>query len=269
MDDIGVPRPEHLAYAAALLAAIPPPLLQAVRGETGAQAIVLALLLDASDTVRNAQLDYLQRHAGDAVMAALGELEPQMAGLPPETRLPLAELAVSALRHTDAETYRSFRDAVETLATTDREVDLFEYVLYRMILRRLAPSFEPAASPPPARHALAPLLPHCGELLSCLVAIARPDQAGRETAFAAAAAKLAPAGTLRLRNPGRCPVAALDRALAPLAEAAPRIKKRVLDACVTAAAADGTATADEAMLLQAVADALDCPMPPILPGQDI
>ena len=40
---------------------------------------------------------------------------------------------------------------------------------------------------------------------------------------------------------------------------------RWLDACAGCIAADGRATVEEGELLRAVADSLDCPMPPLLP----
>jgi hypothetical protein len=46
--------------------------------------------------------------------------------------------------------------------------------------------------------------------------------------------------------------------------ASPSVKKRVLDACAVCIAVDGTVTVEEGELLRAVADALDCPMPPLL-----
>ncbi|HEY2084182.1 MAG TPA: TerB family tellurite resistance protein, partial [Verrucomicrobiae bacterium] len=49
-----------------------------------------------------------------------------------------------------------------------------------------------------------------------------------------------------------------------LNQAAPQIKKNVLNACAQVVAADGVIQEMEAELLRAMADALDCPMPPFL-----
>ena len=43
------------------------------------------------------------------------------------------------------------------------------------------------------------------------------------------------------------------------------IKKKVLKACVVCISADSIITVDEAEILRAVADTLDCPIPPIIP----
>lgn len=56
----------------------------------------------------------------------------------------------------------------------------------------------------------------------------------------------------------------LDTALDRLALAAPQIKKNLIEACVQVAGADGLIQEREAELLRAIADTLDCPIPPFV-----
>ena len=56
----------------------------------------------------------------------------------------------------------------------------------------------------------------------------------------------------------------IDAALNRLAQAAPIIKKNLLEACIHTVGADGVILEAEAELLRAVADTLDCPMPPFV-----
>ena len=60
-------------------------------------------------------------------------------------------------------------------------------------------------------------------------------------------------------------VAALNR----LALAVPIIKKNLIEACVRVVAADGIIQETEAELLRAIADTLDCPMPPLLQPESL
>jgi uncharacterized tellurite resistance protein B-like protein len=62
----------------------------------------------------------------------------------------------------------------------------------------------------------------------------------------------------------QCELSHLDRALARLSESVPQIKKNVLNACAETVVADGIIQEREAELLRAIADALDCPVPPFL-----
>ena len=64
----------------------------------------------------------------------------------------------------------------------------------------------------------------------------------------------------------QCGLQALDDSLKELAKVSPAIKRTVLQACTACIAADGEVTIEEAELLRAIADSLDCPIPPFLAG---
>ena len=59
-----------------------------------------------------------------------------------------------------------------------------------------------------------------------------------------------------------CELDQIDAALGRFALASPRIKKDLIEACLHVVAADGWIQEQEAELLRAIADTLDCPMPP-------
>jgi tellurite resistance protein len=52
-----------------------------------------------------------------------------------------------------------------------------------------------------------------------------------------------------------------------LARLRPAAKKQLLAACVQSIAADGHVSQMEAELLRVFSEMLDCPVPPLLPGQ--
>jgi len=58
-------------------------------------------------------------------------------------------------------------------------------------------------------------------------------------------------------------IAEVDAALNRLMLAAPIIKKNLLEACARVIGADGVIQEAEAELLRAVAETLDCPIPPL------
>ena len=71
-------------------------------------------------------------------------------------------------------------------------------------------------------------------------------------------------GDLALLPREQCGVDQIDAALNRLALAVPTIKKNLIEACVHTVGADGVMTESEAELLRAVADTLDCPIPPFV-----
>ena len=60
-----------------------------------------------------------------------------------------------------------------------------------------------------------------------------------------------------------CGLQELDQALATLAGAAPNLKRKIIEAAVATVSADGYLQIQEAELLRAISDSLDCPMPPL------
>jgi len=269
MIDIGAPRPEHLAYAAALLEAIPAPLLDATRDLVGARAVIYALLLSQVPVTRRDQYRCLDEGAAPQAAAQARELAPALSTTRRECRLPLAELAIATLKDIPEQDYRRFADSVERLTVADEKIDLFEYALYRMMSRHLAPAFAPSETAAPRKRRMESLLPACARLLACLAAWGTYERMNREEAFAKAAAQLAPGTPMTMPAGATRDVAVLDAALDEVAQSTVMLRRHILHACVTCVAADGRVSVEEATVLQAVADALDCPMPPILPGVEI
>ena len=62
----------------------------------------------------------------------------------------------------------------------------------------------------------------------------------------------------------QCDLPQINTALERLNLAAPQIKKNLLNACAETIAADGVIHEPEAELIRAIADGLDCPLPPFV-----
>jgi hypothetical protein len=263
---VGAPQSAHIEYASRVMSALPPGLRQAVREPVDAMAVVFALLMSSDESVRAVQVQQISVRVDAALLKALGDVSGLVGGLPPEARMPLAEIAVSALRHLTPPQYATFKATVHELVAADAEVDLFEYTLERMIRRRLAPVFERMERPRVAYQALAPVLPACVDLLSCLAYWGADDAAQAQAAFAAGAAKLGAEQTLTPAPLDRCGIDLLDKALDTLALSSAPLRKRVIEAAAACISVDQRVTVEEAELLRAVGDALDCPIPPLTAG---
>ena len=64
-----------------------------------------------------------------------------------------------------------------------------------------------------------------------------------------------------------CGLGELEEALDVLVKTAPRVKRKLLAACASCIAYDRQVTTNEAELLRGIAEALGCPVPPLLPEQ--
>jgi hypothetical protein len=265
---IGTLTEAHLAYAAALLDRLPEPVRTAAREPEGAEAVVYSLLLDRDPAIRETQLALLRERSEPAIHERTLALQPAVGRCPVESRLPLLDLALPSLAKLSLGRYEAFVATVEALVAADRRIDLFEYVLKRVLATHLAPRFQPR--PPRAAHyyQLDRLGTECSVLLSALVHSGHTDAAAAARAFERAAAELPPGiAGLNLAPRPACGVADIDRALAELDRTVPRLKRHLVRAATAAVAYDGRVTVGEGELLRAVADALGVPVPPFLPGQ--
>jgi uncharacterized tellurite resistance protein B-like protein len=180
-------------------------------------------------------------------------------------RLPIVNLALGALRHLSAEQFDQFSQTLEWLIQSDGKIELFEFVLQKIVLRNLTPQFSKTRPPVVQYYSLKPLLPDCAVLLSALANVGSSDASEIQKAFDTGAPYLrALDGDLALLPSGQCGVNQVDTALNRLVQAAPQIKKNLIEACIHTVAADGVIQESEAELLRAVADTLDCPIPPFL-----
>jgi Zn-dependent protease with chaperone function len=258
----------HVDYASGLKASMPRPLTDAVRDPLGAQATVFALLLDPGESVRLAQLAWLDTYALPAVARETRLLIADAQRLAPEARLPLVEMAAPALCQMTPAQFHDFIRCVEALVQADHKLTLFEYTLQRLLIRHVVTHFVRAQPPSVKYTTIPPLTVPVAVVLSALAYAGEQTPEGAARAFAAGTQALGwPGVKLELARLGSVGIAEIDAALEVLALAAPRLKKQILEACAACICVDGTVTIDEGELLRAVSDCLGCPMPPLIaPG---
>ena len=264
----GQPAQAHLDYARQVIEGLPEPLRIAAHETYGARAVVYALLLDPERKPRKKQLRHLEQHADRPVYEETRALQPLAERLDRAARLPLVEMALASLRELSASQYEPFRENVVALIRADDEVDAFEWLLHRLIIGHLEPQFTPRRKPAVRHRSLRPVLRHSASLLSVLAHAGHDDAGEAERAFQEGASHLG-VGRLESLPRERSGFENLEEVLDELGGLAPRRKRQVLEACAACIAADRQITVDEAELFRAVSSALDCPVPPIFPGQPL
>jgi len=139
------------------------------------------------------------------------------------------------------------------------------------VARHLDTYFLPERRPVTQFYALHPLAHDCGVLLSATAYAGQEDVTELSAAFAKGAESLGQAADceIPLLPPEECNLSSMDAALERLSQAVPQIKKNLLGACAQTVAADGVIQQGEAELLRAIADALDCPVPPFVQSEDV
>ena len=260
---VGQPTPAHIEYAADLIGHLPGPVVEAAREPYGARAVVYALVLDRDPAPRQLQLSHLEAAADRGVFEETVKLAPLVEQLDPRMRLPLLELSLPALRALTPSQYRLFMHNLVATVEADEVIDLFEWSLYRILVSDLEGHFGRPRRPRVRYSSVGAVRSPLALLMSVLAYVGdrNPQAAGH--AFGQAWRVLALPETRLLRHE-ECGLGALDAALVHLDQAAPQVKKRVLEAAVACIAADRQVTAEEAELLRAVSASMSCPMPPIV-----
>lgn len=256
---------EHVRRAAVLRLGLGEAVSTAAHSPDGARAIVYSLLLSNEEATRSGQLELLAQKLDAGACEQVRSLLPEIQSLGREVKLPLIDLALPALRHLEPDDYRRFTRLVQELIEYDSAIDLFEYTLQKILCRHLKPYYEPVPRVSRRRTSLQSLLPECSVLLSALAHIGQEEEAAISAAFQRGASFLAvPEGAIQLLTGEARSLAHVNSALDRLAETVPSVRRNILLACAQAAATDGKVLCREAELLRAIAEALDCPVPPFV-----
>ncbi len=264
IDTIGNTQSVHVEYAQKLLAGLPPAVLEATRSPLAAQALIYSLLLCAEER-GGGEGDDAACGADQALGQEIARIRPLIAALGREHRLPLIDMAWPALKNMSGAQYREFRSGIQRLIEADRKVDLFEFAVLSLLTNRLDTFFGLSERRKIRYRLLDQVQMECFELLSILARQGNRDERAAAEAFQKAVQTLDIGRPLSILAPEKCNMQLLGRTLARLAEASFDLKKRILSACLLCIGADNRITAAEAELLRAVAENLDCPVPPVIP----
>jgi Zn-dependent protease with chaperone function len=260
---VGSPQPEHVAYAGRLLQQLPRPVYDAAHDPERAVALLFALLLqDGAPGV--AQRQAVADHGGAALVAEtealLGDVR-SAAG----ARLPLLDLLLPALRELPQPRQAAVKDTAQALVAADDRLDVFELALLHVLGRNLDAAGRDRAAQGAGSRRLSALQDEAAIVLSAVAWSGAAEDAAARRAFSAGAEALAGhARELALQPADALPLGRVDAALGRLRTAAPTARRSFLDACIRAVAVDGLVQTTEAELLRAVAEAIDCPMPPMM-----
>lgn len=262
-DSIGNPTQQHIDFAAALLASLPEAVRTAAHDTHDACALVFALLLDPKDgPVQKKQLGQVDKLFGEQMAKATLKLSADVASLDPRAKLPVADLAVGSLRRMAKDQFERFNKLLESLATADEKIDLFEFSLSKLVIRHLEPHFVKQQKKPARYYSLKKLSHECSVLISSLACTAGSNDETIQTAYAAGASHLDATRLTQLPDVD-CGLQELDQALVTLDGVSINLKRKLIEAAAATVSADGYLQIQEAELLRAISDSLGCPMPPL------
>jgi Zn-dependent protease with chaperone function len=235
---------------------------EAIHDREEAQAVIFGLLLNKDEKFLSKEVSFLEEEAGGEAKELALKWQAEARGLHSARKIALVEIALPTLRSLSPLEYERFRDITRWLIASDGQVELFEFMIQRVIERHLGSYFERKAFRNIAYNQFDRLLPEANILVSTVSEIGAGCADDAEAAYLEATSDWKD----RLDRKGVSSHDELDEALDKFSQASPLVKRQILVACVTAAARDGKLSSREAELLRTIADSIGCPLPPF-PGE--
>lgn len=261
---VGELSAKNIVFASALIASLSPVLRENIHEPFGARAVIYALLINQERDVETSQLKLLEDQADPAVYQEVLKLLPKVRQSGPKYRLPLVDMALPALRNLSDNQYAAFRKNVSSLVKADEQRDLFEFLLEKVLFRYLEPCFAKVKTTQIKYRQIFNLRSECRCLLSVVAHFGNKNPEAAVQAFDAGKGKFGLGiNPFEMLPADMCILEALDKTLDKLSQTSPKLKKDILQAVVVCITADREISVEESELIRAIADMLDCPVPPL------
>lgn len=256
LNQIAQPTAAQINYAQDCLHTISASLKNATQTAYSARAVVFGLLLDRHLDQRNQQLALLSEYISPEELQNLNLIIHEAAQAKTHLRLPLIELCIVSLKQLSAGQYTAFMQCLHVLISADQKISLMEWAIYRIVLHNTQPAARAKRS-----HPIKDFHHQCQLLLSLLAYAGARTEADANNAFVQASAAL-PFANFTLLARAKINLSDMDAALELLNQIKPLQKPQLLKAMSLCVLHDGKINIAEAELFRALADSLDCPIPP-------
>ena len=262
--EVGTLNEQNIEYVHELIIAMPLVLREAAQDAYSARAVIYSALIYLQKD-RAAAWAVMAQTADPNMQSLAEKFLPEISELDDKFKMPLLELAMSALRELSPNQFVQFKITLENIIRSDKSVNLREWVIRRFLLQQLDQHFGFRKMPRARHSSLDAVREDFAILLSLITHVEHKDETRAGAAFASGVAETN-LEKLELISRKEFKLAALDHALDNLMRLKPLVKPRLLRACVAVIMHDGTATVRGIELVRTISACLDCPMPPMRPG---
>lgn len=253
-----------LIHAQQIKATLPDHWQTLLRNPAGAQAVMFAMVLSQDDALRDSETSMLRALVDPSTLEVTLRVQPEVHHFPSATLIAVVDLAIPALRRLSPGEYERFADIMHRLMVSDQRIELFEFMLQKVLRRHLDLWFRRAPAPRVEVTQLAQVAGEARIVLSTLASVCSHDPAAVAAAYQEGSRQFEMHGVVIGPAAAGDHFDQLDAALDRLDRATPLIKKQILYACGKTVMADQRISSEEAELLRAVADTIGCPIPPFV-----
>ena len=258
---IGTPTPQHADYAHQLHDSIPASLLQIAHDPAVAEAVLYGLLFPHLRSHGNESVQLIQNQTSATCAQKAVTCYNALKAAGEAIRLPLLDITLSTLKTVDAAARNRIINTCQQIIDIDSRVSLSEFI-YGYLIRQ---ALNPPKRPPRSIKSFQTLEASLATLFSAIVQSSGESAEAQARNFKRIMATFTKADCstyLQMAPSPKQMTAALDQ----LNRLTPLLKQPVIDTCVDCALHDGKTTQREVEVLRAVCEALECPLPPVLPA---
>jgi Zn-dependent protease with chaperone function len=262
----GTVSKENLANAERLISSYPQEITRATENSFSSTALIFALLLNKDNSLREKQLKEVSEIISPALLSEVKKMFLIIKDISPQTILPVIQLSINGLKGMSPQQYFVFKKALDTLIRSDNQIDLFEFMITKIVKRNLEPQYSKVQVVEPIYSSFDNVRQDCRILLSAVAWCGTSDSESAQKAFNNGM-RILGFYNENLLPLNQCNIAAIDNALDNCLLLKPTLRGKLLNACANVASDDGYITEYEAELVRAIADALECPIPLFALGQ--
>jgi len=254
----------HIEFAAEIHNAFSDDLMQSVHQVESSRMVLLNLILVRMDFDKGMQ--FLKGHINENELGVIHSLNNEINELENFQRLPLLELLLPTLKQMKDLDKINFLKLSENLIKSDKRYTLFEFILLSMLKKHLSP--DAGKNVKIKYHSFKSVNKDLQLIFSVMAHSSQCDEDVRNQSYdkVSQGFSMVSAGKkLKLLDFKEITPKKMTASFQRMTQLSPILKRNVLESSADIAMHDGQLKYAEAELLRAIADLLDCPLPPLLP----
>ena len=258
-EQVGQINEASLVYANQFVNRLEPNLKKSSHDVFEARALIYALLLSQDLELRQKQIAFLTTKAEKGVSEHLMRILNDLDQVDHSEHLNLVLMATPTLKRLSKTQYRVFSSNIGELIVSDGKVDLFEWVLHRIMTQSLYSQFEKIKPPRGKIKNILRLEKEIAQLFSILASHSQADKQRCEHSYNEAVRTLDI--SLSFKHADYFDFRQLNTIMEKIRELSPRAKEKLISAADVCIKADNSVSVEERVLLQGICATLDCPLP--------
>ena len=254
----------HIKFAAEIHSAFSDDLMHSIHQIEKARMILLNLILVRMNF--DAGIQFLSKNISEKELDVIYRFNKEINELENYQRLPLLELLLPTLKQMDASDKVNFLKLCDGFIKSDKRYTLFEFILLSILKKSLSP--ESGEDIKIKFHSFKEVNIELQLIFSVMAHSSQCEDDVRHASYDKVSQGFFMASTgekLNLLEFKEITPKKMTLAFQRMAQLSPLLKRNVLESCADIAMHDGQLKYAEAELLRAIADLMDCPIPPLLP----